>query len=134
MRVLPALAAVLLLVLPLDAKRPPRDWQDATVLEVQRPDQRGTQGAPTNPVGTATQMNSPTPSVPMLESTGRGETWVYFIELNGRTHAAGYNSPSRKSFLGALQAGKPVKAFIDRGSLYLLDPKGKEWKLRLLKR
>lgn len=118
MRMSLALAAVVLLVLPLDAKRQPRDWQDATVLEVQRPAQRGTQGAPTNPVGTATQMNSPTPSVPMLESTGRGETWAYFT--------------GRKSFLGALQAGKPVKAFIDRRSLYLLDPKGKEWKLRLL--
>jgi hypothetical protein len=134
MHVFLAIAAVALLVLPLHAKRQPRGWQDAKVLHVQRPNERGAEGAPENPVGSVTQMGGGKPSVPTLESTSRGETWVYFVELEGRTYIAGYDWPRRKSFLGTLGAGKSVKAFVDRRSLYLLDQKGKEWKLRLLQK
>jgi len=130
MRTLLAAAGIALLLSPLCARQK-RDWQDATVMDVRQPN-RGVEAAPRNPVGSVTQMGGGTPGVPTLESTGGRETWIYFIELKGRTYVAGYDYPGRKSFLGTLRAGQRVKAFADRRAVYLRDDKGREWRLRLL--
>lgn len=99
---------------------------------VQRP--QDVSAPPPDPTGTVTQMGGGRPSVPVLESTGRNQTWVYVIELEGRNYVAGYTAPGRKSYLGTLAPGRPVKVSIEKRNVYLLDPKGKQWKLRLLEK
>jgi len=121
-------ALLLALLLPAAAESKPRVWVAGEVVDIGRP-ARQTRASPDPHIST-NPWQTPYP----LASIAGGPWRVYVIRLGEDLYAATGEEPARKSYLGGLKPGDPIKAMVRGGNLYLLDPRGKEHRLRVRER
>jgi hypothetical protein len=111
--------------LPASGAKAAREWRDGRVLEIGLPGEH--QPESQDPFVSANREQTPYP----LASTGVASYQVYVIEADGVTYAATGDPPGRKSYLGGLKPGDRIRCAVERKTLYIRNPRGREYRLTI---
>lgn len=123
--------ALLAAFLGASAKDKKRTWQQGTITAVFSPKDQKTGDQPTvDPYTTPNDQSM----YPRASVTGSVPKWVYLIEAGGARIVATSDSVGKRSYLAKLVPGQTVKLAVERSTLYILEPGGKQYRLRIRER